>query len=81
MDKTGWKITAIVFISILVFWLALSVWIYYEERNEALKEAICYYDICVDYPEATLVNKLCTCYDYDTLGYLVETKTEFMYYK
>jgi len=76
MEKKGWKITAITFIvlfTLLVSWIVLGLIIIEKEANE---QRHCFYDICEEYPDADYFDKVCTCYDYDNLGYLVVTKTE-----
>ena len=68
MEKTTWKIIAIVFMTLFIVETAFIGWsvsIYYDEL-EMTNE--CYYEFCKDYPTADLIDGICTCYDYDLLG-------------
>lgn len=47
------------------------------EEEERLTK-VCYYKVCVDYPEAYFEDNVCTCYDYDLIGELKVAKTELM---
>jgi len=38
----------------------------------------CYYDVCSEFPEALLEGKVCSCYDYDNLGYAFVAQTEVL---
>lgn len=78
MDKKGWKATAFVFICLFVSLVGLGAWGYIDEVNYEKKINSCYYEVCDTYPEAVLDGNVCFCYEYDNLGYLIESKTEVM---
>ena len=70
----NWKKIAIIFIilfSVESIIILYSVYTVFQENKETRE---CYYNICEVYPEATYEDNLCTCYDYDILGYLVPEK-------
>jgi hypothetical protein len=78
MEKLGWKITAIVFISLFALLLAFNVWGYclvIEEEN-AIND--CYYNTCADYPEAWYEDGVCACYDLDEYGEYEIAKTIYV---
>ena len=78
MDKTTWRLIAIIFIilfSVMVIWFTWS-YIYVTQQEKLTN--ICYYEVCEDYPEANYEDHLCSCYDYDMLGNYVLVKTELL---
>lgn len=78
MEKTGWKITAIVFIALFLLTVLYLIWgmsLYYQiEENTK----ICYYEFCKNYANALYDDGICYCYDYDILGELVVVDTKIM---
>jgi len=78
MERTGWKITAIVFISLFFGLLSLMIYGYYIANEEIKDTNICYYEICEENPEALLQDGICYCYDYDNLNNLIVVNTKIM---
>jgi len=78
MKSNKWKILTIILIGVLVLenFLIFLGYIVMEQEEEKTME--CYYTICKDNADALYSDNLCTCYEYDTLGYLQEVKTEYM---
>jgi len=78
MDREGWKVLAvasiIINLSLMVLWIYGYVTIHYEEKMQ--RE--CFYDVCSDYPDAEVLDKVCYCYDFDMLGDLFLVKTKIM---
>lgn len=78
MEKTGWKVLAILFIILFVLetsFVGYAVHIYNVETENT---NICYYDICGEYPDALYQEGVCSCYDYDVLGSLIIVDQEYM---
>jgi len=75
-----WRLVAIIFIVLFVletsFFILGAVIIAKEEEMYA----ICYYDVCEDYPQADLdlTTSLCGCYDYDLMDNPILVKTTYM---
>jgi len=68
MEKTGWKITSLVFISLFLFtwaWIGFGIYLIEQEEEQTMT---CYYDFCEEYPEADFIEGVCTCYEEDNLG-------------
>jgi len=78
MEKTTWKIIAIIFIVLFVLETSFLTWSIMLVNKETEQANICWYDICGEYPEALYDSDVCTCYDYDLLGEYVVAKTEYM---
>jgi len=78
MEKLGWKILAIVFMCLFATWVGIGIYVSIQDSAEFDKMNICYYDICEEYADAGYSNNVCSCYDYDMLGYLNIEKTEYM---
>ena len=79
MEKTTWKILAIIFIVLFVSETLLIGWgmMLVLEDEEKIME--CYYEICEGYPEAFYEDDLCHCYSYDMFGgELILNKTRIM---
>jgi len=78
MDKTGWKITAIIFIIITILETLLIIWstTIYLQEEKLLNQ--CYYDVCSENADAGYEAGVCACYDYDLTGELIVTKTKYM---
>ena len=79
MEKLGWRIMAIVFITLffgLVILIAIGV---YQINEDEKLTAECFYDVCMEYPEAYYENNICKCYsiDYENYEYNLE-KTVYM---
>lgn len=79
MEKSGWKVLAVVLILILIA-ENLFLWYSYKTVAEDDKTMLqCYYEICGDYADAWLdIQGICYCYDYDLLGNLKVVKTTIM---
>jgi len=79
MSSNFWKTIAIILIIIQILEISLVGWVIY--FNTKLENEIkqCYYNICEEYPEASLENGVCYCYVLDVTGteYIVD-KTEIM---
>jgi len=83
MEKTGWKVIAIIFILLFVLETITVIWITlwainssYEELNN---QNYCYYDFCSKYPYAEIdENNVCFCYDYDLIGDLIIVDTKII---
>ena len=74
-----WKVIAIVFISLFVLETAFILWGTYLVAKEERMIMECYYEICEDYSDAYLEDKVCSCYNYDLWGEnLVLAKQEYM---
>jgi len=78
MEKSTWKILAIIFITLFVAESTFMLWAYKLAIAEEEKELQCIYDVCGEYPYGEYYNNICICYDYDLLGQLIEAKTEYM---
>ena len=80
MEKNGWKITAIIFISITALYTLLGVWGYVIMEEEAKNEAICAYEICnVNQTYYYFTDtKLCNCYQNDLLGNPIIVNSEIV---
>jgi len=78
MEKTFWKVTAIIFLVLFLLETSFFIWSVWIVTKEEQKDLTCYYDICADYPDAQRVGNLCTCYDYDVMGNYIITDTEIM---
>lgn len=77
--NTKWKTIAIIFIILFALETSLFVWGYYVSVKEEKNLMECYYEICEDYSDAYLENKICSCYNYDVWGEnLVLAKQEYM---
>lgn len=64
----------ILFIALLAF----NVWGVLIILDEEDKINTCYYDICSESIDAVYDDNICICYDYDMMGNLITTKTEYM---
>ena len=78
MEKKYWKAIAITFgisfiLMVLINLLSIATQIKESERTNQ-----CYYEVCEGYPEATLIEDICSCYDYDLIGDLVVAKEKYM---
>ena len=73
-----WKNIAIVFIILFVLETGMIVWGIITVRAEEKNINECYYNICNNYEEAYYDDGVCHCYEYDVLGNLVKSKTEWM---
>ena len=74
----NWKIIAIVFVCLFVaenFLLGVGIYLVAQEEN-MLKE--CYYKVCEGYPDADLIDNICTCYEYDLIDNLIPVKHKIM---
>ena len=72
MEKTKWKIVAIVFITLFTLLLLFNIWgisLYMAETDSANE---CYYDICKDSVDAYYSENVCYCMD--SYGNTLETK-------
>ena len=78
MEKKAWKTLAIIFIVLFIAILLFNIWAVTLANNEEKQKNICYYDVCSEYPDAYLENDVCFCYDYDVIGNLVVSKSEYM---
>jgi hypothetical protein len=78
MEKTGWKILAIVLLIIVIIENLFFAWGYMIVEKEAKQTRECYYGICANYPDAYVEDGVCFCYDYDNLGQLIVAKTEII---
>ena len=78
MNKSTWKAVAIVSIVVLIVLLISAMLIIRSADKELEKENLCYYEICGGYPDVDYQDKVCTCYDYDIVGYLIVAKTQYM---
>ncbi len=78
MEKTGWKILAIIFMVLFIVETLFLVWALALAYAEEEKTYECYYDICNGSADALYDTGVCYCYDYDNLGGLVVSKTEYM---
>ncbi len=78
MKQEKWKTLAIIFAVIIIIENLFILWGLSLNAEEEEKLNICYYDICSGFYDAVYSNEVCSCYDYDTLGYLVIEKTEYM---
>ena len=80
MEKSGWKIIAVVFILLFLAETLFIIWGYHLVVNEEKKTMSCYYEVCKDYPDARYETQrsLCTCYDYDVLGQLMPVEYKMM---
>ena len=78
MERTSWKILAIVMIVIVVAETGLIGFFYYIGNQEIEKQNMCYYDICSGSADALYEDNVCFCYDYDVLGQLAISKTYYM---
>ncbi len=78
MEKNGWKTLAIVFMVLFFTFVAFGVYAIIDENNKYDKMNTCYYEICGEYPEAGYENNVCSCYDYDVLGYLQVVEIKYM---
>lgn len=75
MEKTTWKIIAIVIIALFIIENISIVYLVFSVLKEEKKDLSCYYETCQDYPEAVREGNLCYCYDYDVIGNLEIVKT------
>jgi hypothetical protein len=73
---TNWKIVAVVFIVLFVLETAYIVWAVSIYQQEQKNTAICYYDICEEYPDAAYGNGVCRCYKPNQYGVYSVVKTE-----
>jgi len=78
MEKTTWKVLAIIFITLFILETAFVIWGMMLVSNEEAKTEECYYEVCRDYPDAWLEGNICSCFEYDILGNLVVSKTELI---
>lgn len=78
MEKTAWKITAIILLVLLILETSLFVWGYLTAIKETEMTNLCAYDFCKKYPQSYYADGVCTCYDYDLLGNLQEV--DYKYY-
>ena len=78
MEKTGWKIIAIIFMILFVIETAWIVYSINSYQISADKSNNCLYNLCKEYPDAYYESNICYCYDYDLLGELVIAKIEYM---
>lgn len=75
----GWKVTAIVFIILFLLIVGVFTIGYVMIQKEEKQTLQCYYDVCAEYPDASIEDGgLCICYDYDLLGELSIVKTELL---
>ena len=78
MEKTFWKVTAIIFLVLFLLETSFFIWSVWIVTKEEQKDLTCYYDICADYPDAYREGNVCSCYDYDMLGDYVIAKEKLM---
>lgn len=72
MEKQTWRTLAIVFGITTFLLMSLYVWSYVVASNQIEQENMCMYDMCKEYSAGYVTEGLCTCYDYDVLGELIE---------
>ena len=68
MEKTTWKIIAIIFIALFILETGYAITSIWYVVNQEQKTNECYYDVCKEYPQAEYTGGVCTCYDYDMIG-------------
>ena len=73
-----WKVLAIIAMILFTLLLIFNIWAVAYTNHNLKKENICFYDICAKYPDAYYLDNICTCYDYDVIGNLVVSKSEYM---
>jgi len=78
MEKTTWKILAIIFAALFIIETSIFIWGAVTVANENEKIEKCYYDICSEYPEALVEGNVCFCYEYSYLDQLIVAKTEII---
>lgn len=79
MEKTTWKVLAIVFFIIALLETSLFVWAYVEIDREEEMNLLCSYDICNLYEESFYEGNVCTCYNWDEDNRVYEQmKTEIL---
>ena len=80
MEKQGWKITAIVFISLFVVETLIMGYLIQTGLESIENENICAFDICEDSDSYyyDIYEEVCYCYDYNMLGELEVVDTELM---
>lgn len=78
MEKTGWKVLAIILMIIFLLEIITLIFFYKVGTDEVEKDELCAYDICAEYPQAERTGNVCYCYDYDLMGTLQISKTELM---
>jgi hypothetical protein len=78
LDKKGWRTIAIIFIILFILENLLIAYGLYLINKEEKMIKECYYDICEEYPDASLNGDICTCYDYDLFGNLVNSKQRYL---
>jgi len=73
----GWKVTAIISLTLLISIIGLVVWGYCEvvEEEEAFNN--CYYNTCANYYDAWYESGVCTCYDINDYGEYEIAKTTY----
>lgn len=78
MDKDGWKALAIFFLFLLILETAFVGWAMFIAYEEEKKEKTCFYEVCGGLPEAYYIDGVCTCYDYDVFGNLIEVEETYI---
>lgn len=78
MKSTTWKVIAIIFIVLFILENVWFIWAILYTNHEEARIKTCYYDICSENYDAAFEDDICTCYDLDTLGNYVISKTEYM---
>ncbi len=76
--KTNWKAIAIIFIILFTLLIVFGIWAVAYANHDLKQQNICFYDICSGYPDAYYFDQICECYDYDVIGNLIISKSEYM---
>lgn len=63
MEKNGWKIFALILLTVFIVSLSFIGLLLYIGSQEIEKENICIYDVCVGYDSYTYANNICSCYE------------------
>lgn len=79
MSSVVWKVLTFVLLTIVILetsYMAYSIYVYKEELRNTNE---CYYNVCLENPQADYYDGVCTCYDLDMLGEnYVAVKTKLM---
>ena len=78
MKDKKWKVLAIIFMILFALLLTFNILAVAYVNYDTKQQNICYYDICSGYPDAYYLDHVCTCYEYDVIGNLVVSKSEYM---
>lgn len=70
MEKSTWKIIAVIAIILVVAESCFIGWLFYIGQKELDNYNECVYETCKEYPYAEVSNGVCICYEYDILGQL-----------